>query len=460
MLFNSQVFLLAFLPLALALFYLASANERIRVWLLIAASLVFYGYWEARLLPLLAGSVCANWLLAVAFAKSGRKWIVPAAIVLNLLLIGIFKYANFFADSLFFLLGQQRTDWNIILPLGISFFTFQQLSYLADLRRGDAPVYPFHEYALFVTFFPQLIAGPIVRHNEIIGQFALDPLRAGLGERFSRGAVLFVVGLFKKVVIADNLAATASPIFAAASNGDALAIDQAWLGALAYTFQLFFDFAGYSDMAIGLGLMFGFRLPINFDAPYTATSIREFWRRWHITLSRFLRDYLYIPQGGGRQSTVGQARALIVTMLLGGLWHGAGWTFVTWGGMHGAALAVNHAWQRVGRPLPVPLAWLLTFLFVVLGWVLFRAEDFGAARTMIAAMMGAAGGSLHGYGLSDLQYLLAAAAMAFFGPSSFRLVVEQLQPRRLLAAAAGLAFAFMVIHIGDDGYTEFIYFQF
>lgn len=289
MLFHSQIFLLLFLPVAVAVYYWLAGRGRSGVWWLVAASLVFYGYWDARLLPLLGGSVTINWLFARWYiGGTGTSWrrhyLVPLGVVLNLLIIGVFKYADFFADSIAWANGDVRQSWSIILPLGISFFTFQQISYLVDLQRGTAPAYKFRDYALYVSFFPQLIAGPIVRHNEFIYQLKESPLRTGVAERLSRGAVLLLIGLLKKVFIADRLAALADPVFADAAAGKVVSTVDAWLADFAFGLQIYFDFSGYSDMAIGLALMFGFTLPINFNAPYSATSIQEFWRRWHMTL--------------------------------------------------------------------------------------------------------------------------------------------------------------------------------
>ena len=265
-------------------------------------------------------------------------------------MLGLFKYADFFRGTAYGALGETFQPWSLILPLGISFFVFQKISYLIDLRRGDRHIYGFLDFCMFVTFFPQLIAGPIVRHNEIIHQFRLDPRRPAMWENLSRGFVLFVIGVAKKVALADTLAMVADPLFGKAVAAS-LSATEAWVATGAYTLQIYFDFSGYSDMAIGLALMFGLRLPMNFNSPYRAVSIRDFWRRWHITLSRFLRDYLYIPLGGNRCGALRQASNVIVTMLLGGLWHGANWTFVVWGGLHGTALAVNHVWQGSG-PAP------------------------------------------------------------------------------------------------------------
>ena len=352
MLFNSQIFLIFFMPVTVIGYYLLAARASWRMGWVLLASLVFYGYWDIRFLPLLLFSVVMNWLLARNFGRHHHPIVPLLGVAANLLIIGVFKYANFFAGNVSMMIGGDFSPWDIVLPLGISFFTFQQISYLMDLRRGRAPVYPFGQYALYVTFFPQLIAGPIVRHNELISQFEQAPLREGSTERLSRGMTLFLIGLCKKVVLADTLAGIATPLFTLIADGKSLTFAEAWIAAGGYTLQLYFDFSGYSDMAIGLGLLFGFTIPTNFNAPYVAMSIRDFWRRWHITLSRFLRDYLYIPLGGNRFGLPRQIYALMATMILGGLWHGAGWTFVLWGAWHGIGLVGNHLWKKHGLSNP------------------------------------------------------------------------------------------------------------
>jgi len=458
MLFHSQSFIFVFLPLALGLYYWLAGRERLRIGVLVAASFVFYGYWEIRLVPLLAASIVVNWLLArIAHLAKGR-WSIAAGVALNLFVLGVFKYADFFAGTLAELGLLQHARWNIILPLGISFFTFQQISYLIDLRRGAAPLYRFDDYALYVSFFPQLIAGPIVRHSEIVHQFAASPLRDGVHERLSKGLVLFLIGLAKKTIIADRLAMFVDPIYARAEAGAALAMSDAWLAAGGFGLQIYFDFSGYSDMAIGLALLFGLTLPENFNAPYRATSIREFWRRWHMTLSRFLRDYVYVPLGGSRLGPARQATALMGTMLLGGLWHGAGWTFVCWGGLHGLALAANHVWRRLGIALPVPVGWLLTMAFVFFTWILFRAETFGAAARIVEALSGPAGGP--GLAVKHQVLLGIAAAIALLGMTGKKLVHDHLRPYPVLGAGLAVGLAYLALHVGGKGAQEFIYFQF
>ena len=308
-------------------------------------------------------------------------------VVLNLAVLAVFKYADFLRGTAFGVLGEAWQPWSLILPLGISFFVFQKISYLIDLRRGDKHIYGFLDFCMFVTFFPQLIAGPLVRHNEIIHQFRADPRGNEMWENLSRGFVLFLIGVTKKVALADTLATIVDPLFAKAT-GASLGAGEAWAACAAYTMQIYFDFSGYSDMAIGLGLMFGLRLPFNFNAPYRATSIRDFWRRWHITLSRFLRDYLYIPLGGNRCGQARQVFNVVLTMLLGGLWHGANWTFVVWGGLHGVALAANHLWSERGLRMPRTLGWALTLLFVSACLILFRAPNFTTAGGVLASMAG------------------------------------------------------------------------
>lgn len=459
MLFNSQVFVCLFLPAVLAGYYAFAESRTARQAWLIAASLFFYGWWDARFVPLLAGLTLANWLVARSFAATAWRWVPLAGVAMNLSVLGLFKYADFLRGSWYELDGQNWTAWHLILPLGISFFAFQKISYLIDLRRGHAHAYSLLDFSLFVMFFPQLIAGPIVRHNEIIPQFQADPRRPEMWENLGRGFVLFAIGVGKKVLFADTLAMVADPLFRQAAAGP-LNGAEAWIAAGAYTLQIYFDFSGYSDMAIGLARMFGLRLPFNFDAPYRAISVRDFWRRWHMTLSRFLRDYLYIPLGGNRVGPARQIFNLIVTMLLAGLWHGAAWTFVVWGGIHGAALAINHAWQHTGLRIPRALAWMLTLLFVMAGWVLFRSESFRVAGQILASMVGR-----HGLGhiTLDREYvaaLIAGTLLAIVGPNSQRVALALWRPRPWLALPAGAGLAYLVLLVGGRLPNVFIYFQF
>jgi D-alanyl-lipoteichoic acid acyltransferase DltB (MBOAT superfamily) len=405
MLFNSQFFVFLFLPLTLLGFFLLGARGWTRMaigWLVLASS-VFYGWFKSEYLALLAILIVFNYVLGVKLARDRmaghqRPAVLAAAIAVNLGVLCYYKYTNFILDNVNAAFGTDFVFYKVLLPLGISFFTFQKIAYLVDAYRGEAEEYNFLDFSLFVMFFPQLIAGPIVHHKEIIPQFRrasifqLNPLD------LAAGLTMFTIGLFKKVVIADTLATWVVPVFGAAGKGWPLSFLEAWSGALAFTFQIYFDFSAYSDMALGLALMIGIRLPLNFNSPYKAENVIEFWRRWHMTLSRFLRDYVYIPLGGNRQGQVRRYVNLLATMLLGGLWHGAAWTYVVWGGLHGVYLVINHGWHALRRTLGLmpgsgsrygsATAMLVTFLSVVVAWVFFRAESFGGALLMLKGMAG------------------------------------------------------------------------
>ncbi|MES2444544.1 MAG: MBOAT family O-acyltransferase [Pseudomonadota bacterium] len=414
MLFNSVPFLVAFLPAALALFYLAArlgGGEAAR-WTLIAASFFFYAWTLPWHLLLLVGSLLINFQAGrwIEAAEGDRRWWLTAGfIALNLGLIAWFKYLDFLIGTISAALGFDPHFLAIALPLAISFFTFQQIAYLVNAYRGQSLQPTISEYMSFVAFFPHLIAGPLVQHSDIIPQFR-DPrtYRFDL-ERFTAGLTVFLLGLAKKVVLADQFGVYADTTF----NGVARAIDptlwEAWGGILAYTLQLYFDFSGYSDMAIGLGLMFGIVMPVNFNSPYKATSIIDFWGRWHMTLSRFLRDFLYVPLGGNRKGPVRRYANLMLTMLLGGLWHGAAWTFVLWGGLHGAYLMVNHGFRAVakgvqGRAVAL-LGWALTFVAVALAWVPFRAHDLKSMGAILSGAFGGHGAALPGELVEKLPLL-------------------------------------------------------
>lgn len=378
---------------------------------LVIASLFFYGWWNPSYLILILTSMGVNYLIGESIVRSRAlqksktsKLYLISGIAFNLGLLAYFKYANFLIDNANTILEINTQIDEIILPLAISFFTFQQIAYLIDAYKGITEEFKFTHYALFVTFFPQLIAGPIVHHKEMLPQFLkLENMKPQL-ENIVIGISIFGLGLFKKVVLADGIARYASPVFSAAETGEPITFFIAWGGALAYTFQLYFDFSGYSDMAIGIGRMFGICLPLNFASPYKALSIVEFWRRWHMTLSRFLRDYVYFALGGNRKGKVRRYSNLLTTMLLGGLWHGAGWTFVVWGGLHGFYLVINHGWHYVkqkaklefldDQPFWRLFCWLLTFVSVVNAWVLFRATSFSSAVEILKGMYGINGVAL------------------------------------------------------------------
>jgi D-alanyl-lipoteichoic acid acyltransferase DltB (MBOAT superfamily) len=398
MLFNSFAFVFLFLPLVLFVFlYLEQRQREAAITWLVIASLFFYGWWKPVYLLLLLFSMAFNFTVGGQLQRRPRRWLLVLGVAGNLGLLAWFKYANFLADTINTLSGANHVLDTIILPLAISFFTFQQIAWLVDAHRGEAAEYNPVHYALFVCFFPQLIAGPIVHHAEMMPQFGRARERNQRSRDLEVGLTIFCLGFLKKVVLADTASLHANPVFDAAAAGETLTFFEAWGGALAYSFQLYFDFSGYSDMAIGLGRLFGIRLPVNFFSPYRATSIIEFWRRWHITLARFLRDYLYIPLGGNRRGTNRTLVNLMLTMLLGGLWHGAAWTFVCWGGLHGAYLVINQLWRRLRRALGWDrsfgragraVAIAITFFAAVIGWVLFRADSFAAASRVYAGMAG------------------------------------------------------------------------
>ncbi len=454
MLFNSFTFLFGFLPIVLLGYWLAAGREGGRLWFLILASLVFYAWWDVSFVPLLLVSVLLNWLAAGLYAATRRRSVAVLAIVGNLASLGFYKYLGFFAGIAQDLSIATLDVPKLALPLGISFYTFHHIIYWADLVKGGAPRYSLRDYSLYIVLFPQILAGPLVRHTEIVHQFRLNPARPGWDERMARGVVLFIIGLCKKLFLADTLARMAEPVFAAAKHGAVLPAE-AWQGALAFTGQIYFDFSGYSDMAIGLALLFGLTLPVNFDAPYRAASLQDFWRRWHITLSRFLRDYLYIPMGGNRAGLTRQCLALVATMGLAGLWHGAGWTFIVWGVAHGIALALAVLWRRLGLRLPVAAGWALTMLFVIATWVLFRAETLGAATTILEAMLAWRPWT----GLPGWRTILLALAIAALGPTSQQ-VIAAMRPRTWVAVGAATATAAAVLTLNESPSYEFIYFQF
>jgi len=396
MLFNSYEYILAFLPLTFFIYFYLNAKRLTYAarGFLVFASLFFYSWWNPAYLPLILGSMLFNFLVGSSLGRAtatpvfSRKSLLTIGVIANLGLLGWFKYSNFLVENLNLAFNAGITPINLVLPLAISFFTFQQIAYLVDSYRGLTREYDFLNYAVFVAFFPQLIAGPIVHHKEMMPQFASIRAKVINYPNIAAGLFIFTIGLFKKVVIADYFATIATPGF---DEAVLLTFFEAWATTLSYTFQLYFDFSGYSDMAIGAALLFNIRLPFNFNSPYKATSIRDFWRRWHITLSRFLRDYIYIPLGGNRVSEFVTARNLLVTFLLGGIWHGAGWTFICWGLLHGAALVVQRGWEMTGLRLHTWLAWLTTFVFLNFTWVFFRARDWASAEKVLHGMVGGNG---------------------------------------------------------------------
>jgi len=501
MLFNSYGFIFLFLPVVLLVFFwLARIRHSYAAAWLALASLFFYGYWNPAYVGLLLGSIIFNyafgmWIAQVKNQASGAskqgsvssKLLFVLAIAANLLLLGYYKYANFFISGVNTLAGTHFSIGDIILPLGISFFTFTQIAFLVDTYQGKVKEYNFVHYLLFVTYFPHLIAGPVLHHKDMMPQFAHSSTYHINWNYVATGLLLFTLGLCKKVLWADSLAPFATAIFDGAQHGMTTGtlptIYEAWSGALAYTLQIYFDFSGYTDMALGIALMFNIRLPINFNSPYKSTSIIEFWRRWHITLSTFLRDYLYIPLGGNRHGKLRRYINLLATMLLGGLWHGAGWTFVLWGALHGGYLVINHLWremvaERFLRWIPDWLGALtggaLTFIAVVGAWVVFRSDNMEQAMVILKAMFGVSArpisfdAVMHGNlllltdmsGRELLRLLVPGLLWVWLLPNSTRIHFISGSPvLALLQAAAVLGMLYLVID-QFGSYSPFLYFQF
>ena len=406
MLFNSYSFIFAYLPTTLIVFFaIGRQSTRLASLWLTMASLVFYGWWNPRFIILLMLSIVFNFHIGKKLVELyldsqiyKKNRVLSLGVTINLLLLVYYKYANFFISNLNEVLGTGYSTAEIILPIGISFFTFTQIAFLVDASRGLVKEYDFVHYCLFVTYFPHLIAGPVLHHKEMMPQFSdLKTYKLNF-DNIAIGLSIFVIGLFKKLVLADNASTYATPVFEAAENGVDVTTLEAWGGALSYTLQLYFDFSGYTDMAIGSSRMFGIKLPINFFSPYKATNIIDFWRRWHISLSRFLRDYLYITLGGNRRGKIRRYINLMLTMFLGGLWHGANWTFVVWGCLHGFYLIINHFWQSFIGWLGLDsknhsiiyriFSRLITFVAVVFAWVYFRSNSLLTANVVIKGMLG------------------------------------------------------------------------
>ena len=392
MLFNSYEFIFFFLPITFFIYFYLNKKRLTEASkaFLVLASLFFYSWWNIVYLPLILVSLLFNYTLGRELAgntklnkKYSSKTLLTLGVVFNLALLGYFKYSDFFIFNVNRVVGSDIPLLHLALPLAISFYTFQQIAYLVDSYRNETKEYDFLNYAVFVTFFPQLIAGPIVHHSEMMPQFAQIKNKVKNYHNIALGLFRFSMGLFKKVVIADTFAVWATNGFDVAQTLNML---EAWVTSLSYTFQLYFDFSGYTDMAIGAALLFNINLPMNFFSPYKATSIQDFWRRWHITLSRFLKDYIYIPLGGNRKGEIRTYTNLFATFLLGGIWHGAGWTFVLWGMLHGFALVLNRAWQKLGFKMNVVLAWFITFNFINIAWVFFRATNFESAIKVLHGM--------------------------------------------------------------------------
>jgi alginate O-acetyltransferase complex protein AlgI len=465
MLFNSYIFVLIFLPAVLALWWGLGRWPMVRLAMLVLGSYLFYGWWHWEFTLLLLASTLVDYYVGFAMARTSRpdhrKILLAVSLVSNLGMLGYFKYCGFLAQSINGLLetfrfGAPLSVPDILLPAGISFYTFQTLTYSIDLYRGQIqPAQSLLHFAAYVSMFPQLIAGPIVRYSDVELQMERLPRRPDW-DQIARGIWFFVVGMSQKILIADSVASVTNPSLA---DLDSLQFLGAWSALLGYTIQLYFDFAGYSNMAIGLGLFLGFEFPQNFDSPYKSTNIQQFWRRWHMTLSSFLRDYLYIPMGGSRFGQWISCRNLLIVMILGGIWHGAGWTFVLWGVFHGVLL-VSHSLLRERLPfsMPSPLGTLGTLLCVMIGWLLFRSTSLEMAWQWFLAITGC-----HGFETNPLAMLFSTPFLLPFGALLFCWVSPntwEYQPRRNWVSAIGLAILLLVCILRFDAESPFLYFQF
>jgi alginate O-acetyltransferase complex protein AlgI len=454
MLFNSYEFLLGFLPLALLIVAIADPYDRLRIPALIVLSLIFYSFPNLANLPILLLSILFNWIASVTFARTQRAVIVDAAIAADIALLGFFKYTNYAISNVNWLGGESISYLSILPPLGVSFFTFHHIMYLVDLRRARVEVSTLERYALYVCFFPQLIAGPLTRWSQVAGQFGRPVFRLGWEQRFVAGLTLIVVGLAEKVFLADSLAGLIGPVLARAQTV-VVEDGSAWL-TLGFGYQVFFDFAGYSDIAVGLGLLLGIELPQNFRAPFRATSIQDFWQRWHITLTLFLRDYVFLPlcdlRIGGRRHVFA---AIIATMTLCGLWHGAGWNFVAWGALHGLALALTARWPQYAKP-PIAVRRTATIAFFLLTAIFFAAGSLLAARHLFLGLF-----RLPSFGEVTAAWPVYIAALCAMAPPSREWCASFTERRaRGAAVAAGLVAAAVLLRIGGTETYDFVYFQF
>ncbi len=485
MLFNSYGFIFLFLPVTLTGYFVLNRKKwtfAAKTWLVLV-SLFFYGYWNPIYIPLIAGSILFNYVVGSSLIRKS-SFLAPSGSMLavgiagNLCLLAYFKYMDFFITNINALSSLNLKLLHIALPLGISFLTFTQVAYLADAAKGRVREHGFLDYSLFVAFFPRLLVGPIVRYREIMPQF--DTLRNKLlnYKYIAQGLTLLFLGLFKKVILADRLADWANPGFDTAVS---LTFFEAWITSLSYTLQLYFDFSGYTDMALGASLLFNVKLPINFNSPYRSLTIQEFWRRWHMTLSRFIRDYIYIPLGGSRSSELRTVLNILVAFFLVGLWHGAGWTFVFWGFLHGCALVIFRFWQKTPFKLPRLVSWFITFNFVNAAWVFFRAHSFPDALKVLKGMAGLTGvilpertahflSALKGYGIQFGEmlptvrwdgkiflYFVASFLLAILFRNSVE-IIQKLKPSWRTAAALSLILVYAILNLSKT--NEFIYFNF
>ncbi|WP_418179815.1 MBOAT family O-acyltransferase [Aliarcobacter lanthieri] len=471
MLFNSYEFIFMFLPIMFVVYFYLNSKRLVlgaKIWLVVG-SLFFYSYWNIIYLPLILLSIFVNYGVGLSLVnhnkiKISSKTILVFGLVFNIGLLGYFKYTDFFLDNFNGIFGTNIPLPHIILPLGISFFTFTQIAFLVDAYKQEAKEYNLVNYMLFVTYFPHLLAGPILHHKEMMPQFASKYNWVKNYRNIALGLFIFSIGLFKKVVIADTFAVWANNGFDSATT---LNLIEAWATSLSYTFQLYFDFSGYTDMAIGISLLFNIKLPINFNSPYKALSIQDFWRRWHMTLSRFLRDYLYIPLGGNRKGNIRTYVNLITTFLLGGLWHGAGWTFIIWGALHGIALAIHRFWQNLGFRMNKILAWFITFNFINIAWIFFRAKDFDSAMKVLGSMFSLDNVVFEikkifvNIGVSDSKEIIIWIFIAFILVLAFRNSMEKMEnfkPNKKILYLT--IFCFIIGFLSLHKVSEFLYFNF
>jgi len=485
MLFNSYEFIFFFLPITFWVYFWLN-HKRLtyasKGWM-VAASLFFYSWWNVLYLPLILGSILVNFILGTTLSKGenakgiSRKTILTAGVVANILLLGYFKYMDFFISNANVVLGSHGELMHIILPLGISFFTFTQIAYLVDAYRHEVKEMDYLNYTLFVTFFPHLLAGPILHHKEMMPQFDALKNKVVNYKNISAGLFLFSIGLFKKVVIADTFAQWANAGFSTSATLNFL---EAWATSLSYTFQLYFDFSGYTDMALAVALMFNIKLPANFNSPYKAVDIQDFWRRWHITLSRFLRDYIYIPLGGNRKGEWYTYANLFSVFLIGGLWHGASWMFVIWGALHGIAIVLHRMWKQLGLTMNTMLAWFITFNFINITWIFFRAKNWEQATNILQGMLYGdiifsdkferTLGYLTHFGIEFGQFMIhlggstsigiwifCATLLILMTPNSTKLT-QNFKPSMITLMMTIVLFVDALIHLSKN--SEFLYFNF
>ena len=483
MLFNSYPYIFLFLPIVAIIYYILTKQRLItmsKAWLVLA-SIFFYNWWNPKYTPILLFSIIFNFAIGSSFnsinpkTKWHKKSILTFGIVVNLLILGYFKYMDFFIQNLNIICHTNLPLFKIILPLGISFFTFQQITYIIDSYRGETKEYDFLNYALFVSFFPQLIAGPIIYHKEIMPQFMSLRTKILSHKNLILGIFLFTIGLFKKVVLADTFSGYVNTGFYL----DNITMLEGWISSLSYTFQIYFDFSGYCDMAMGSALLFNIKLPLNFNSPYKSESIQEFWNRWHITLSRFLKNWVYFPLGGSQISTKRTYINTMITFLVSGLWHGAAWTFVIWGALHGICLCVNRFWKKFNIIIPKWINILITFLSINAMWILFRAETFSQAKKVFLSLFDFGNlvipktynltlrfknaGAITDYN-DAILFLILGIILIFVSKNSIELIsnikFNTKKKAFLFGTVFALIFVICIIKMTLIPYTEFIYFNF